>query len=236
MTSIGFSVIWIALALALMQMQNIELKTVGRLIINRFSTSTILAQPNERSIALLRAGAVDILGQKLTMLEKISEVDYRRPLPSFYNASVGSHFRHSLQHIQAILDRVDDQRLDKVVQYDVRTRNNELESNVDAAKAVTRTIQDRIQSLNMEQELVVSFMGPESEQFDKYYLPSTTGRELSFAVHHATHHISMAKLMMLNMSYDFGSENANIGLAPSTLKNVNTHPEKEEDKEKGETS
>lgn len=211
----------------MLRIRNIELKHVGRRLINHFATTGAFNQPNERSIELLRAGAVDILGQKLLMLEKISEVDYRRPLPGFYNASVGSHFRHSLQHIQAIFERVDDTTLEKVVLYDVRSRNNELENDVEIAKEVTKTIQNRVLSLDMTEGLVVSFMGPQSEHFEAYYLPSTTGRELSFAVHHATHHISMAKLMMLHMSYDFSSDQDKIGLAPSTLKDLNTQKENE---------
>jgi hypothetical protein len=199
---------------------NFDVRGVWRLIRGCGAAALHVSATTDSSIRLLKAGACDIIDQKLHMLRKINSQDYSRTLPSFYNASVGSHFRHSLQHIEAIVRRIEDDHSynEDVIHYDLRSRNNAVETNVLEAIDVTTALIHRINSLNnIDKSIMVSFMGPKSEQFEPYFVPSTMSRELSFAVHHAFHHVSMIKLMMVEMHYDFSNE-PQVGLAPSSHK------------------
>ena len=162
----------------------------------------------------IRGLAVALLGQKRSILEYINPEDYTKPCQSIFNASVGSHIRHSLNHYQSLLSAIES---NSTINYDDRQRNTVIEVDKFAAISELDIIQAKITTLKLDNEVSMEFYGDASINFDPYSVHSNVGRELSFVTHHAVHHLAMIKLIMNTMSYTTSGQ---IGIAMSTLKSL----------------
>ncbi|HEX5221024.1 MAG TPA: DinB family protein [Verrucomicrobiae bacterium] len=157
--------------------------------------------------------AVETLAQGEALLAQLSDADYTRKLPVAFNASIGGHYRHCLDHFRSLLNVAMDGDLD----YDHRERGTLVESDRFAALNATRELRDGFErldpvflwrSLNVTCKTSYSTSGSQAS-------PSTVGREIMYSVAHAVHHYAligfMAGVMGLSMPPGFG-------VAPSTLK------------------
>ena len=151
----------------------------------------------------------------------LKDTDYVTKIPSVYNSSVGGHIRHSLDHFNAIIAATK-QTEHKLADYDTRKRNTDIETNRQLALEAVNQLLETITTLNFEENIEISFIG-DDKTFTTFTLPSYVGRELSFASHHAIHHMSMVKLIMQAMQYEFPKDSG-IGIAPSTAKEMKTNP------------
>lgn len=155
----------------------------------------------------------EILNQGETLLTEIDNESYTVKLPAAFNASIGGHYRHCLDHFRSLLEASSTGHLN----YDHRERGTLIESDRFAALNATRELRANIHSLStncLSRELNVtcktsySTVGSQSA-------PSTVGREIMYVVAHAVHHFAligiMCGLMGLKMPGGFG-------IAPSTLK------------------
>ena len=91
-----------------------------------------------------------VLAQQLRLLNVVQPEHYStKPKP--YNASIGGHLRHTLDHFNALLlaDR------EATVRYDQRreTRGGAVESDPDVAKAAVQTLLECLDRLEQTQEL-----------------------------------------------------------------------------------
>jgi len=154
----------------------------------------------------------EILNQGETLLTEINDESYTVKLRAAFNASIGGHYRHCLDHFRSLLEASSTGHLN----YDHRERGTLIESDRFAALNATRELRANIHSLStncLSRELNVtcktsySTVGSQSA-------PSTVGREIMYVVAHAVHHFAligiMGGLMGLKMPDGFG-------VAPSTL-------------------
>lgn len=157
--------------------------------------------------------AVETLAQGESLLAQLSDADYTSKLPVAFNASIGGHYRHCLDHFRSLLDVAMDGDLD----YDHRERGTLIEKDRFAALNATRELREGFEqldpvflwrSLNVTCRTSYSTSGSQAS-------PSTVGREIMYSVAHAVHHYAligfMAGVMGLAMPPGFG-------VAPSTLK------------------
>ncbi len=165
---------------------------------------------------LIRHQAITLLKQKISVMKMLSDEDFTKKNPNIYNGSVGSHIRHSLDHFRAIIRACQDDNA--IADYDTRQRNTEEETNRHKAIDAVEKVIGTIHLMDLSKGIKVSFIGDE-KAFRTYTIESHVGRELSFASHHAVHHMSMVKLLMQGMSYDF-SKDSPIGIALSTAKDM----------------
>lgn len=198
--------------------------------------------------ALYRAN-LGILKQKLDLMEVMREEFGRESAKFQYaqvcdvvHASVGQHFRHSMDHIQlAVAASMAVQRTagpslsndnDREIHYDLRERGGSDESDMDEAEARIR----RVEQLLLEQATKAEDDGTLQQQAgeisayfmlsgdgNEFRLPSTIQRELGFAAHHAFHHMAMVKIIAqetLKISPDMLP--LDFGKAPSTINYDNT--------------
>jgi hypothetical protein len=173
--------------------------------------------------ALLNS-VLEILDQGEALLVKISDQDYVRKLPAAFNASIGAHYRHCLDHFQNLFNSVTIDDLN----YDLRQRDTMIENDRFAALNATRRLRENFQSLGpdciyhtLNVTCKTSYAAASSQ-----VSPSTVGREIMYVVAHAVHHYAligiMGGLMELEMPPGFG-------VAPSTVKHqaesaiVNSH-------------
>src|SRR4051794_24117053 len=84
-----------------------------------------------------------ILSQGEALLRKVSQPKYTRRVPLAFNASIGGHYRHCLDHFTSLLRGMNSAEVD----YDHRQRDPRIESEPDFALAVTRQLRIRIAQL-----------------------------------------------------------------------------------------
>lgn len=156
---------------------------------------------------------IETLTHGETLLGAMSDETYTRKLPVAFNASVGGHYRHCLDHFRSLLDSVESGDLN----YDHRKRGTLIENDRFAALNATRELRAAYERLDMQwlsRPLNVtcktSYAAGGSQAS-----PSTIGREIMYAVAHAVHHYAligiMGGLMGVNLPRGFG-------VAPSTIK------------------
>lgn len=156
---------------------------------------------------------LETLAQGESLLAQVSDQDYTRKVPVAFNASIGGHYRHCLDHFRSLLDSA----MDGDLNYDHRERGTLIESDRFAALNATRELREgyeRLDPIFLRRSLAVtcktSFATSGSQAS-----PSIVGREIMYSVAHAVHHYAligvMGGIMGLQMPPGFG-------VAPSTLK------------------
>jgi hypothetical protein len=155
---------------------------------------------------------IEILCQGERLLAEMSDETYVRKVAVAFNASIGAHYRHCLDHFNSLFESAASGDLN----YDDRERGTPVET-------------DRVAALNATRELRASY-----EQMDAVLLgrglnvtcktsyaskgsqvsASTVGRETMYAVAHAVHHYALIGIMAGVMGLPLP---AGFGVAPSTL-------------------
>jgi len=161
----------------------------------------------------LITSVIEILNQGEVLLSEIEDETYVRKLSAAFNASIGGHYRHCLDHFRSLLDAAREGNLN----YDHRERGTLVETDRFAALNATRALREAYEQMPatwLERQLEVtcktSYAANGSQTSD-----STVGREIMYVVAHAVHHYAligiMGGLMGLKMPVGFG-------VAPSTAK------------------
>jgi hypothetical protein len=156
---------------------------------------------------------IETLRQGETLLADISDQDYTRKIPVAFNASIGGHYRHCLDHFRGLLDSAGAGDLN----YDHRERGTLIESDRFAALNATRDLRDGFERLEPKllfRPLVVTCKTSYATSGSQM-APSTVGREIMYSVAHAVHHYALIGIMggLLGVKMPEG-----FGVAPSTLK------------------
>jgi len=207
------------------------------------STNNILQSLIRSNIALLsqKIGLLDVLVSKnnLTLATK----QFAKICP-YVNASIGQHYRHSLDHIElaALVAQqqhslaIDNNTSSDVVpelHYDLRVRGGSLESDLQLCRerivnivnvfeslqqTTTTTNNNNVDSTSLTNEPIKAYFNLSSTSNKELPLPTTIGRELGFVIHHSIHHMAMCKVIALHTLKLKESElPVGFGRAPSTL-------------------
>ena len=156
---------------------------------------------------------IETLAQGESLLMQLSDEDYTRKVAGAFNASVGGHYRHCLDHFQSLLDSAAHGDLN----YDHRERGTLVEHDRFAALNATRELQEGYERLDPELWLrKVSVTCKTSYATNgSQASPSTVGREIMYVVAHAVHHYALIGIMggMMGLKIPAG-----FGVAPSTVK------------------
>ena len=158
------------------------------------------------------AAAVAILEQGETLLETLSSEVYTCRVPVAFNASIGGHYRHCLDHFSSLLRAIGADTVD----YDRRERDLRIESNLEFAMETTRSLKERLESLDPDvlENPVDARCEVSYAQGSSSATGSTVGRELVYVIAHAIHHYALIAIMGRLME---ASLPANFGVAPSTV-------------------
>ena len=156
---------------------------------------------------------VETLLQGETLLGEISDETYTRKVPVAFNASIGGHYRHCLDHFRTLLDAATAGDLN----YDHRERGTLVENDRFAALNATRALRKvfvQLDPIFLSRSLAVTCKTSYSTTGSQVS-PSSIGREIMYSVAHAVHHYAligvMGGIMGLRLPPGFG-------VAPSTLK------------------
>jgi len=167
---------------------------------------------NERAIL---TSMREVLRQGEALLGALDDAAYATKIPAAFNASVGGHYRHSLDHFRSVFDGLDAAE----VNYDNRKRDPRIETLREVALSHTLELLRASEGLgnwtlgcSIKVRSKVSYTIEESPS-----AISTIGREIMFCVVHAIHHYALIRVMcgMLDVPVPEG-----FGVAPSTIKHL----------------
>ncbi len=180
-------------------------------------TTTDGAHTHDVSSPPARA-AIALLDQARRVIESLDDHCYTAPSGRIAGGTIGKHFRHCLDHFAAALWPLASGAggsAQEVIDYDHRDRNVPMETDRQVAINEIRSVREAIRrtsEADMPRRVVVRVMlTSDGQEAD---LPSTFGRELAFAAHHAIHHHAMIK----SIAEEFGAAlPPEFGKAPATL-------------------
>ena len=156
---------------------------------------------------------IETLRQGETLLMEISDESYTRKVAIAFNASIGGHYRHCLDHFRSLLDAAATGDLN----YDHRERGTPVENDRFAALNATRELREgyeKLDSIFIPRLLMVTCKTSYSTSGSQVS-PSTIGREIMYSVAHAVHHYALIGVMGGIMGLPMP---AGFGVAPSTLR------------------
>jgi uncharacterized damage-inducible protein DinB len=178
----------------------------------RPSNSTGAAKDLPLHSPALVVAAQEVLQQGLVLLETSAE-KYAIVAPAPFEASIGQHFRHVLEHFQCVLRGTTCGE----VNYDARERNPRIETEVpyaiESTLDVIRKLQAWTESTLKERCNTTSSLDYHSDW--PSIIASNLGRELAYCIGHTIHHFAIIRLLCSHIGIALPAE---FGYAPSTLK------------------
>jgi hypothetical protein len=167
--------------------------------------------PNDSRVLI--ESVLETLTQGESLLAEISDETYTQRVPIAFNASIGGHYRHCLDHFRSLLDSATHGDLN----YDRRERGTLVESDRFAALNATRELHEGFEGLDPKlllRPLAVTCKTSYAANGSQVS-PSTVGREIMYSVAHAVHHYALIGVMggIIGLRMPPG-----FGVAPSTLK------------------
>lgn len=154
---------------------------------------------------------IDALQQALDLLPQLSEEQYRQRLAACFNASVGGHIRHNIDHYLSFLSGFDA----GVIDYEARVRNTRIETDRDYALRVLGSISERLAVLPSENKPLRIRMENTTYENVAAWGESTARRELQFLLSHTIHHYALVAVSCRMLGVE---PHADFGVAPSTLR------------------
>lgn len=152
---------------------------------------------------------ITVVRQALELLSALGEERYTRRLPQCFNASIGGHVRHIIEHYLGFLNGLEEQAID----YEKRARDPLIENNPDHASRILEQIEERLTTeLGRQPDAVITMAAETAEGVSAC---TSILRELEFLLSHTVHHFALVAIMARLMGHEPA---ATFGIAPSTLK------------------
>ena len=179
-----------------------------------FPLDLTLPEDREADLSRVREAAVMILGQGEALLLTLTTASYVRKVPAVFNASMGGHYRHCLDHFSSLLDGLGLGL--GWVDYDHRERDGRVEGDPGFALELTRRLRHQVEQLPLgfldapvRARCEVSY-----EHGNSPVAMSTAGRELVYCIAHAIHHYALISVMARLLEVALPGH---FGVAPSTV-------------------
>lgn len=155
------------------------------------------------------AANLTVIQQGIDLIGAMTAESYGRRIQLCYNASVGGHMRHIIEHYQAFLRGLDDGE----IAYEKRVRDPLVENDPSYAGGLMEAIAQQLSS-------VVHTLGNRAlhycaETTEGITSATTVLRELEFLLSHTIHHYALVAVMARLQGYE---PETTFGVAPSTLK------------------
>src|SRR5262245_65207922 len=92
---------------------------------------------------VLITAVIEVLNQGEVLLSELEDENYVRKLPTAFNASIGGHYRHCLDHFRSLIGAAHEGDLN----YDHRERGTLVETDRFAALNATRAVREAYEQL-----------------------------------------------------------------------------------------
>lgn len=154
---------------------------------------------------MLIASIQNTLLELSQLLDQLSNEDYACPCSGLSNATIGEHTRHIIELFQCL----DNQYENGVINYDLRQRNYQIQTDTAFAQQCITMVIDQLDKPNKSLQLHQNIDG------DAIQLESNYKRELLYNLEHCIHHQALIKVALLQKENVVISEN--FGVARSTI-------------------
>ena len=161
---------------------------------------------------MVERSVTEMLEQGLGFLGELKPDDYTTVNEPHFTASIGGHYRHILEHVEVLLNGLDD----GCVNYDSRGRDLTVEQCLETAKAKTTDLLTRWNAISSDRmaESVDVISKVSYNEADSPAVKSSIGREAMFTSIHGVHHFALIKVMCQLRGLEM--EGA-FGVAPATV-------------------
>ncbi|MDB4474697.1 hypothetical protein N9023_06780 [Opitutaceae bacterium] len=151
-----------------------------------------------------------LLAQGAEMIDRLGQEWYEVKVSSCFNSSVGGHFRHAIEHYQAVLGAL----LGAEIDYEGRARDERIECEAAHARDVIDELRSGLEKI-LHEQIQDRPLKIASESIEGLKLDTSLARELEFLISHTVHHFALIAVIA-------GAHGVlppvNFGMAPSTLK------------------
>ena len=165
----------------------------------------------------LMTDAREVLFQGLTLLFDLDEHRYSQVAGAPFNASIGQHYSHVIEHFQSLTRGLPSGEIN----YDARDRNVRLQSEVTYGSIATcdilRVLKRYTDETLVRECTVINSVGYGSAGASTFQ--SNVSRELAYCAGHAIHHYAIIRLLCHEIGVSVPAE---FGFAPSTLKHMSS--------------
>ena len=160
---------------------------------------------------MLRDENIEALQQAIALLPRLSTAQFSQKLPACFNASIGGHIRHNIDHYLSFLGGFPLGRVD----YEHRVRNPLIETERDYAVGMLNEICRLLAALPAEDKGLLVRMETTPDGDSAAWGLSTGRRELQFLLSHTIHHYA---LVAVSCRLQGVEPHEDFGVAPSTLR------------------
>ena len=140
------------------------------------------------------------------VLHQLSDEEYTQALTIINHQTIGKHVRHIVEFFQCLI------LADKVICYDDRQRELQIETSIEFTLNCIQQINDGIDTLDFDQAIVLKQLINQQT----FQVQSSIGRELIYCIDHSIHHFAIIK-MVLKECFPSIKIDENFGIAYSTL-------------------
>ena len=175
------------------------------------STKPSREAPSTGELQAAVAGLAVVLHQLRDAIETLTDDQYIQSPVGVFDASIGGHVRHTIDHARLLLEHAEGGTVD----YDQRDRDSDVERNRAAAIDELQRIDDQLRQVGQETAYsAVQIRSTVSGEGDSVTGKSSFIRELIFVQSHTVHHNALIAAMIRTLGVDVPAE---FGYAPSTL-------------------
>lgn len=153
------------------------------------------------------------LKQLATVLEALDDTSYCKRLETTYDASIGLHVRHVIDHYDMFFKGLPD----RLINYDARLREALIETSRDHALLRIRELIGQLETLSDEDGDLEVIMDLQHHEETQTRQRSSSARELAFLHSHSTHHYAALRMICNSMGRQL--DIPGFGLAPATIRN-----------------
>jgi uncharacterized damage-inducible protein DinB len=153
---------------------------------------------------------LDVIQQGIDLLADLNDARYTQRLKVSYNASIGGHMRHIIDHYLRFLAGLETNG----VAYENRERDTRIETDRDYALDILHSIHRQLETLH-DSDLDRSLHYVVETNRSGGAARTSMVRELEYLLSHTIHHYALIAIMARLQGYEPAG---NFGVAPSTLR------------------
>ena len=149
------------------------------------------------------------LDQIQIILKAIHQKQIESSKEYYINAGIGRHVRHIIDHYIALKKGLESGEAD----YNQRSRNSVLETNLDSANKKIQQLIDWVNHLDESNSQLIVYSEIDCDDSINQKFSSNKDRELLYLINHTIHHAAYIKLLLQQFPIKLPDY---IGIAPST--------------------
>lgn len=154
-----------------------------------------------------------VLKNLLKLLEQLPQGLYTKRLSVIANGTIGEHVRHIIEFYQCCLNTASDGSLN----YSLRKRDNELETDLKKGIHKTKEIIEQLNNTLLSSDLTIVLHTASTSKASSYQkVESSLSRELVYCMDHCIHHQFIIRAALIALHHEHILPE-NFGVAFSTI-------------------